>query len=38
MAYQKQEIINYKIQETAGDLYNKQMLDKTVYENILSIF
>ena len=38
MAYQKQEIINYKIQETAGDLYNKQMLDKTVYENILSSF
>ena len=38
MIYQKQEIINYKLQETANDLYNQQMIDKTVYENILSKF
>ena len=38
MVYQKQEILNYKIQETAGDLYQKQMIDKTIYENILSAF
>ena len=38
MVYQKQDIINYTIQEAADDLYDKQIIDKTVYENILSAF
>ena len=38
MVYLKQDILNYNIQETANDLYSKQMIDKTLHKNILRSF
>ena len=38
MAYKKQDILNYTMQETANELYEKQLIDKSVYESIFSKF